>query len=97
MKFGIHIGPIAEHVCLFCFNFCQVVFEIQGVKNHTHQGKKKVCVQGFSFITPLIMHLEKHSGAHCKAYELFFLTIYNYTSQLVKLQSYKWRVMKFGN
>lgn len=38
---------------------------------------KKVCTEGFSLITPI---------AYCKAYEIYLLTIFKYTSQLVKLQ-----------
>jgi hypothetical protein len=70
-----------------------VVSETQGVKNQPHRVKK-VCVWDLSLITPSIMNLEKHSRAHCKAYEYFFVTVYKYTSQFVKLQSY---VMNFGN
>jgi hypothetical protein len=39
MKFGIHFGLIVKHLCLTFFNFCQVIFEIQAVENHLHQGK----------------------------------------------------------
>jgi hypothetical protein len=47
---------------------------------------RNVHAQGFSLITRLIMHLEKHSRAHCKAYEIVFLntdnilhSLYNFT------------------
>jgi hypothetical protein len=37
-------------------------------------------------MTALIMHLEKHSRADCKACDVFFLTTYKYTLQLLKLE-----------
>jgi hypothetical protein len=66
IKFGIHIGPIAEHLHVTFVSIVKLFLKYRVLKHHPHQGKK-VCAQGFSSITPLIMHLEKHSRPHCNA------------------------------
>lgn len=50
---------------------------------------KNVCVQRFSSVTPLTMHLEE--TLLCSLENAWhFLTIYKYTSQLVSSKSYTW-------
>jgi hypothetical protein len=70
-------------------------FKIQDVKKFPPTRVKRYVCEVFS-ITSLVLHLEEHSKAHCKAYEILFLTIYN--PQLLDLQSVKWlHVMNTGN
>jgi hypothetical protein len=66
----------------------EYILKYKVLENHFHCGKKCTCMR-FSLISPLVMHLEKHSRASCKAYNISFLTIHKYTSELVQLHSYK--------
>jgi hypothetical protein len=71
----IYIGPTAKPLCLIFFISVKWFLKYSVLENHPH-GVKKVHVQGFPLITPLIMYLEKHSRAHCKANKTVFLTMY---------------------
>jgi hypothetical protein len=94
--FSIHVGHISKHLCLF-LNFSQRLLEKWGIKKSP--PPTRYCKR-FSLIIPFIMHSEKHSSAHYKACEIFFVTIYKHNSQFLELLIYKWlhiTRMNFGN